>query len=922
METGTAILTLQLTAGSFPKSQSSRESRASFASAAAFPRLWFAFVIFLNLFAPFAPCETHASEVSELEAIAQRLQPGELTELGGTLPSGFSSFQAFHNHGTGSEPDTWNTRAQWDPVHRRTYFFGDRNAIVFHSYIAQTHEWRHNAVAGSIPHDHHQYGGVAFDRHQQHFYRKSGGLLHLFIPASEHWKLITDDLPAGGTSPMEYHEGLRALLILGNHDLYQFDGSGWRTIAQVDNHGHHANMIYNRTRRELIIVGGNRSRRTVTLMDERGQKFRMADAPFDWRAQHHVLSYDPRSGNYLVLHRRERVLWEYSPAHDQWLIARQWPEPHDWPFGNFYGHVLIPVDEFGVIVWLHRSGPMVYRHKSVFPGDHSNSPLSGSTQATEVPNDFGKTPRVQSSDGRNNDETADRRARPSVEPLDPALNRLRQPATRAAELDSSRIRALREQSDFEGDQPQSQTAVIDLLDSSNVRAIREGRLTLADIPAPQPGTPDTDATTQPGALSSAFPAAPSVRPSMAHILRQHPAHAAFSAIGRSMKPGEWRYVETTNTPDFRVRFCGSGDASTHALGWTDAFAYDAQTQSFWAIGMREASEKRLFFLDRNLVWHEVSMPWGEDCTRDRRPFNRLTVADIGDGPHLYWPVSNGTPTSIGRMIRAPIAPYLAGETRIDWQQFSEGFGIRNMNSTGDFAVEWFPEIASWVFFGRHSGTRTPTPFSQEGHTPEGASLDKSWHGQAMVLSAEERVWRFFDRTYSGQYRARLIYNPFRKEVLLAPGSEFRAAPGSTIPQREWARIVAGGRPGMVTPLPDGQVPMVKKLDQATGDGFELPAYSPRYHSLGVNPVNGDYLWWNRHEEVIWSSPDGKRWYIYDDFNDLDSNRFPPERERFRGRRGLFGATGYVQMNALPGTDLVVFFDPDRGVILHRIRPNR
>lgn len=399
-------------------------------------------------------------------------------------------------------------------------------------------------------------------------------------------------------------------------------------------------------------------------------------------------------------------------------------------------------------------------------------------------------------------------------------------------------------------------------------------------------------------------------------------HEALDLIGQTMNPGEWRYVETENTPSFRTAFCPLDDpdaGSTYALGWTDYFVYDSATQSFWALGMRETSEKRLFFMDKNLVWNDLRVS-ADECRRDRRPFNRLTTAD----GYLYWPSSNtlddGGDNSRGHLLRAPVSAFLNGETDVTWDVFSPGLGIGNMNSTGDFAVEHFPEMGGWVFFGRRSGSREPIPFSQEGHTEEGESLQKSWFAQVRFFKPGDNEWTFFDRTYSAQYAGRLLYNPLKKEVLIAPGNEFSSHEEQDAPLQEWAVITAeGGDNDLVEYGGDGPIPRVKKLDRQVGLDDELPNYTPRYSNLTYHPATGDYIWWHRGEEKMWTSGDGKHWSLYEDFENLEPPLFPETVSKFMGSGGLFGASGYIQMNPVPGTDLLIFFDPYRGVILHRLK---
>jgi len=498
------------------------------------------------------------------------------------------------------------------------------------------------------------------------------------------------------------------------------------------------------------------------------------------------------------------------------------------------------------------------------------------------------------------------------------------PAGSASDLSPEVIRRIRE-----GEQADAPSVPLDRypadLTPSVVRALRDGETPPA-VEAP-PASPDPVRQESPVDRASR-PAEPPARASWPAPEEEDPPPArhedppeSLVAIGRSMEPGEWKYVETTNRPSFRTRFCPLDDdeaSSTHALGWTDAFAYDPETQSFWALGMRDASEKRLFFLNRDLEWNDVRVPL-EECVFDRRPFNRLTLVD----GYLYWPSSSragdGDNRTRGVLWRAPIRPFLEGETDVEWEPWGPELGIRTLGGAGDFAVEYYPDLGGWVFYGRRPGRSDGASFSsQEGHTEEGRELGKSWDGQARFFRPGDDGWTFFDRAYSGQDRARLLYNPVRQEMLLAPGRGAGSHPEDADPRGEWAIIRhSGGLRELVRYSGEGPVPWIEKLDQAVGE--DLPHYSTAYGSVTYDPRDGGYLWLDIRPGTMWRSADGKHWEVYEDFSDVSASRFPEGRERFKDHRGLFGATGYIQMNALPGTDLVLFFDPDRGLILHRLK---
>ena len=338
----------------------------------------------LSFTAPPVLAGTSPLEATALGHAASRTAPGGVTALEASLPEDFASFARFHTHNTRSDPDTWNARGQWDPLRQRSFFFGERHASVFHSYRAAGHAWAHNALDEMIPTAPHQYGGVALDAQRGHFYRKAEGALYRYVIDEDRWEMASASIPVGGTSAIDFHEGLDAVIGVSDYTLFRFKDGVWSTLNSAFHRGHHTNMLYNRVRGDMIIVGGNDTPNTVAIVGADGSVQVMREAPFSFSAQHHSLSYDPQTGNYLVLHRKDYTIWEYSPDRDEWRLARDWgaEEVDPWPFGPYFGHILIPVDELGVILWIHRNGPRVYRHQSAFELDALVT--SGVTRTLEV----------------------------------------------------------------------------------------------------------------------------------------------------------------------------------------------------------------------------------------------------------------------------------------------------------------------------------------------------------------------------------------------------------------------------------------------------------------------------------------------------------------------------------------------------------
>ncbi|WP_019023434.1 MULTISPECIES: hypothetical protein [unclassified Thioalkalivibrio] len=315
-----------------------------------------------------------AANDSALARLAAGLQPGELAPLDAGLPEGFQRYHDFLR-AYSIDPDTWNDSAHWHPERRQAFMFGDRGSTpVFITYSEDQHEWRYLSAEGPPPFA-HVYGGVALDPERGHYYKISAGrsqrTLHRYSIAEDRWELATRSLPGPGggwehTDPIEWHDALDQLIYIRENQVYGLRDGRWTEHGKVAVDGYHSSAQYNRVRDEMLFIGGNKSRNKVSLLDANGAVRDLGDAPFVFGIMNGSLTYDPQTGNYLVLRAgRTRELWELDPDKDEWRKAADWGGQR-WPFDRYGGIVPVPIDDFGVILWLNQAGPLLHRHQSAF----------------------------------------------------------------------------------------------------------------------------------------------------------------------------------------------------------------------------------------------------------------------------------------------------------------------------------------------------------------------------------------------------------------------------------------------------------------------------------------------------------------------------------------------------------------------------
>ncbi|TDY03802.1 hypothetical protein EDC23_0172 [Thiohalophilus thiocyanatoxydans] len=348
------------------------------------------------------PAASATSSDTALARLATKLAPGESRELNARVPDEFETYNNFLRHTFTSDcPDQWGEQGHWHRGRGQSFFLGDRTQstqqrdpddddIVFVSYLAGENRWVHNSKTGvRDSNDHHPYSQMALDEKRDRYYRIKNDAVWVYdIEADTHegyegpqaWSRVNQSFPANTNSPKEVHEALDHIVMAddkGNVYGVNPDDFSDQTLlgTRSGQSGYQSLMTYNRVRNELLWIGGTNSNsmRMVTLVDAQGNVVAKRNAPDEVStgiASVRVF-YDPSSGNYLLLDnigsQTPGILWEYSPVKDEWRVAADFSKPeHDWWPGPYCGHVMIPLDGYGVTMWMTRYGTRVYRHKSVF----------------------------------------------------------------------------------------------------------------------------------------------------------------------------------------------------------------------------------------------------------------------------------------------------------------------------------------------------------------------------------------------------------------------------------------------------------------------------------------------------------------------------------------------------------------------------
>lgn len=303
-----------------------------------------------------------------------------------SLPSGRDSFGAVWNYrmANNNSSDSWSPVAVWNPVDQRVYGFLDRTAGAdtiestnLLGYDAKSHAWINYPIVNlsgkwGLP---HVYGRWALDVGRQKIYRNLTDLW-VFDIASETWEKSSaqNHLTYMGVAMHEDFGEMMGIDQSGNILAWNPDTDVRRTVGTTPRVGRHSHSHYNPIRHEWFSAWGDTGR-TFTIVDRFGNITSLdfhSKETMGGSSSGSFPFYDPLSGNYLIYHRTPtRTVWELAPDFSDWLPAITISDTPD-NFPTYHGHLIAPIPDSGVVMWLHRSTvsggkhQRLYKHGSVF----------------------------------------------------------------------------------------------------------------------------------------------------------------------------------------------------------------------------------------------------------------------------------------------------------------------------------------------------------------------------------------------------------------------------------------------------------------------------------------------------------------------------------------------------------------------------
>jgi hypothetical protein len=384
-------------------------------------------------------CAQTFATYSSLSAAAAGMSPGTFAILN---TSGYtSSLLTGPNSGQGIL--TYTGKAFWDPTNRRVLFYGEShtsywcysdwaNAInnnQFIQYSDSTNSWSPLPQLGSINvcSDNHAYGWNAFDPATgTYFYRPSywhgpspaalGGPYKFSSGVWSTYGNVTFNANGAQTNPsssiidwtrayydaMEWFPG-RGLIVASSQgglgmQLAQYNGSSWSSISMPDvwTPGGQVFAIYNPVKNIMLFGGGDAGsarHKNLYKLGPTGSAIRLPDPPsspdniyIDSRSQSGLMTYDPVSGNFILLTRDSAgtpILYQYDSDSNNWSRLSGVTIPGAIEIGNWAtltaGNLAAaPINTYGLIMFFTGS-QQVYLYKN---STNSNTPTNNNTFTT------------------------------------------------------------------------------------------------------------------------------------------------------------------------------------------------------------------------------------------------------------------------------------------------------------------------------------------------------------------------------------------------------------------------------------------------------------------------------------------------------------------------------------------------------------
>jgi hypothetical protein len=313
-------------------------------------------------------------KATELGKLAASMKPGTWAELKteGYTPE-LLQVQSHHIL-------EYTGAATWDPRSQQVLFVGQGHysALRFISYDAKTNTWskrptpswwKGDPESGKGPIGHAYYNN-AIDPTTGTFYlhQSATKLVHRYDVAKNEWTTLPEITGAStghGTAIAYFPERKGLLRVLGGSaDFYSVEKDSWTRFPDKLAMGPYHNVAQYSAVHKVVLFGGGNNSRDLYKLDAEGKITPLKPAPFEIGINTAVVTVDPVSGDFLVLHKDDKFL-SFNPVTDSWKDLGTTGMPLQMK-GSSFDVVATPISSDGVTLFFtaQRKGLKVclYKH--------------------------------------------------------------------------------------------------------------------------------------------------------------------------------------------------------------------------------------------------------------------------------------------------------------------------------------------------------------------------------------------------------------------------------------------------------------------------------------------------------------------------------------------------------------------------------
>jgi hypothetical protein len=316
---------------------------------------------------------SNKDEATELGILASAMKPGTWAEL---KTEGYTAdLLKVQNH----HILEYTAAAVWDPTSRQVLFVGQGHysALKFISYDAAANTWKlretppwwkGDARTGKGPIGHAYYNN-AIDPARSVFYlhQSATRLVHRYDVAKGEWKTLPEIAGAAtghGTAIAYFPERKWLVRVLGGTvHFFSEEKNEWTRLAEKLAMGPYHNVAHYSAAHKAVVFGGGNNSKDLYRLDSEGKITQLKPAPFEIGINTAIVTTDPVSGDFLVLHKDDKF-YSFDPIKDAWKEL----STEGMPFrmkGSSFDVVTTSVSNYGVTLFLtaERKGLKVYLYK-------------------------------------------------------------------------------------------------------------------------------------------------------------------------------------------------------------------------------------------------------------------------------------------------------------------------------------------------------------------------------------------------------------------------------------------------------------------------------------------------------------------------------------------------------------------------------